>query len=158
MWHRLAGGAAMRLNIGMTHSPMRAAVAAFAGNVIDWYDFFLYGTAAALVFAKLFFPQFDAASGTIAAFATFAVGFFARPLGGIFFGYLGDKFGRRTTLILTLLTMGFSTFLVGCLPTYAVAGVAAPILLTVLRFFQGIAVGGEWGGAALLAVENAPPG
>ncbi len=148
----------MRLNIRMTHSAVRAAAAAFVGTVIDWYDFFLYGTAAALVFAKLFFPQFDNASGTIASFATFAVGFFARPLGGIVFGYLGDKFGRRTTLILTLLMMGLSTFLVGCLPTYTVAGVAAPIMLTALRFFQGIAVGGEWGGAALLAVEHSLPG
>ena len=140
------------------HSPARAAIAALVGAVIEWYDFFLYGTAAALVFAKLFFPTFDATTGTIASYGTFAVGFFARPLGGVFFGYLGDKIGRRRMLMLTLVVMGLSTFLVGCMPTYAMAGIAAPIGLSLLRFFQGLAVGGAWGGAALLSVEHSASG
>jgi MFS transporter, MHS family, shikimate and dehydroshikimate transport protein len=136
------------------HSPARAAVAAFVGTVIEWYDYFLYGTAAALVFAKLFFPNVDATTGTIAAYGTYAMGFFSRPLGGLFFGYLGDRIGRRRMLLVTLVVMGLSTFLVGCMPTYATAGIAAPIGLCVLRFCQGLAVGGAWGGAALLSVEH----
>jgi MFS transporter, MHS family, shikimate and dehydroshikimate transport protein len=143
---------------GSSNASVRAAAAAFIGTVIDWYDFFLYGTAAALVFAKLFFPNFSATSGTIAAFGTFAVGFFARPLGGVFFGYLGDRIGRKRTLIATLVLMGLSTFLVGCLPTFDSIGVAAAVILTILRFLQGIAVGGEWGGAALLSVEHSSQG
>lgn len=157
---KLAPHAAIRHTVPMSkpHSPARAAVAAFVGTVIEWYDFFLYGTAAALVFAKLFFPTFNSTTGTIAAYGTFAVGFFARPLGGLFFGYLGDKIGRRRMLMVTLVVMGLSTFLVGCMPTYATIGVAAPIGLSVLRFFQGLAVGGAWGGAALLSVEHSASG
>lgn len=150
----------MRHIVAMTkpHSPARAAIAAFLVTVIEWYDYFLYGMAAALVFAKLFFPTVSATTGTIAAYGTFAMGFFSRPLGGFFFGYLGDKIGRRRMLIITLLLMGTSTFLVGCMPTYAMAGIAAPIGLTTLRFCQGLAVGGAWGGAALFAVEHSASG
>jgi metabolite-proton symporter len=136
-------------------SKLRMVVAAaFIGTVIEWYDFFLYGTAAALVFNKMFFPNISAAAGTMAAFATYAVGFFARPLGGLLFGYLGDKRGRKITLVWTLSLMGGTTFLVGCLPTYHSVGILAPILLVVLRFVQGIALGGEWGGAVLMTVEH----
>ncbi len=136
----------------------RVILASFIGTAIEWYDFFLYGAAAALVFNELFFPQFDPAMGTMAAFATFAVGFFARPLGGVVFGHFGDKLGRKSMLVITLVLMGVSTFLVGLLPTYATIGVAAPILLVVLRFIQGFGVGGEWGGAVLMAVEHSPRG
>src|SRR5262249_51353149 len=115
--------------------------------------FFLYGTAAALVFPKLFFPSFDPFVGQVLAFGTFTVGFVARPLGGAFFGYLGDRVGRKSTLVATLLLMGLSTFLIGFLPTYDQIGVAAPLVLTAARFLQGIGVGGEWGGAVLLALE-----
>src|SRR5262249_35496275 len=121
---------------------------------IEWYDFFLYGTAAALVFNKLFFPTLDPVAGTLASFATYAVGFFARPLGGVVFGHYGDKVGRKSTLVTTLMMMGLSTFLIGALPTYDQVGVLAPAALTVLRFVQGLGVGGEWGGAVLLAVEH----
>ncbi|WP_422733091.1 MFS transporter [Micromonospora sp. WMMD558] len=128
-----------------------------AGSAIEWYDFFIYGTAAALVFNKLFFPQTDPLVGTLLAFTTFAVGFVARPLGGALFGHLGDKLGRKPALVTALLLMGGSTTLIGLLPTYGTIGVAAPIVLVVLRFLQGIAVGGQWGGAVLIATENAPP-
>ncbi len=129
-------------------------LASFIGTTIEWYDFFLYGTAAALVFNKLFFPNFDAVAGTAAAFATYAVGFFARPLGGIVFGHYGDKLGRKSMLVTTLVLMGIATFGIGLLPTYEQIGVAAPILLVLLRFIQGFGVGGEWGGAVLMAVEH----
>jgi len=132
----------------------RVVVASFIGTTIEWYDFFLYGTAAALVFNKLFFPNFDALAGTMAAFATYAVGFFARPLGGIVFGHYGDKIGRKSMLVTTLMLMGVATVLIGLLPTYETIGTAAPILLVVLRFIQGFGVGGEWGGAVLMAVEH----
>ena len=148
----------MRLNIRMSHSPARAALAAFVGTVIEWYDYFLYGTAAALVFPKLFFPTVDVTTATIASYGTFALGFFSRPLGGVFFGHLGDRIGRRRTLMITLSVMGLSTFLVGCMPTYAMVGIAAPIGLSVLRFCQGLAVGGAWSGGALLSVEHSTPG
>jgi MFS transporter, MHS family, shikimate and dehydroshikimate transport protein len=148
----------MRLNIRMNHSPARAALAAFVGTVIEWYDYFLYGTAAALVFPKLFFPTVDVTTATIASYGTFALGFFSRPLGGVFFGHLGDRIGRRRTLMITLSVMGLSTFLVGCMPTYAMVGIAAPIGLSVLRFCQGLAVGGAWSGGALLSVEHSTPG
>jgi MFS transporter, MHS family, shikimate and dehydroshikimate transport protein len=131
----------------------KALAAAFIGTVIEWYDFFLYGTAAALVFGKLFFPNIDPLSGTMAAFATYAIGFAARPIGAGICGYLGDKYGRRTMLVWTLGVMGAATFGIGCLPTYATAGILAPILLVLLRCLQGLALGGEWGGAVLLAVE-----
>ncbi len=136
----------------------RVVLASFIGTTIEWYDYFIYGTAAALVFNKLFFPSLDPFTGTIAAFGTFAVGFFARPIGGLVFGHYGDKLGRKTMLITTLVMMGVATFLIGCLPTHAAIGVAAPILLVVLRFIQGFGVGGEWGGAVLMAVEHGHQG
>jgi len=140
-------------------SNLRKVIAAsFIGTTIEWYDFFLYGTAAALVFGELFFPGSSPLIGTLAAFGTFAVGFAARPLGGIVFGHFGDRIGRKTMLVLSLLIMGVATFLIGCLPTHASIGILAPILLVVLRFAQGIGVGGEWGGAVLMSVEHAPKG
>lgn len=138
------------------HQPVRASVAAFVGTMIEWYDFYIYATAAALVFGTLFFPSVDGFYGTLAAFGTFAVGFFARPLGGAIFGHIGDRIGRKKSLVITLLMMGTVTVLIGLLPTYAAIGVWAPILLVVLRFIQGIAVGGEWGGAVLMAGEHSP--
>jgi MFS transporter, MHS family, shikimate and dehydroshikimate transport protein len=136
----------------------KVAMASFIGTTIEWYDFFIYGTAAALVFGTLFFPEFSPLAGTLAAFSTFAVGFFARPVGGVIFGHFGDRIGRKTMLIISLMMMGIATFIIGLLPTYAAIGVAAPILLVLLRFVQGLGVGGEWGGAVLMAVEHAPPG
>lgn len=136
----------------------RVVVASFIGTTIEWYDFFLYGTAAATVFGPLFFPNSDPYAAKMAAFATFAVGFFARPLGGIVFGHFGDKLGRKTMLVTTLMMMGVATVLIGLLPTYATIGVAAPALLVVFRFAQGFGVGGEWGGAVLMAVEHGQTG
>ena len=136
----------------------RAGIAAFVGTTIEWYDFYVYATAAALVFGPLFFPSGDPLAETAAAFATFAVAFLVRPLGGIIFGHIGDKLGRRVSLVITLLLMGISTVLVGCLPTYETIGIVAPILLILLRAMQGLAVGGEWGGAVLMSVEHAPAG
>jgi metabolite-proton symporter len=132
----------------------RVVLASFIGTSIEWYDFFLYGTAAALVFNRLFFPTLDPLAGTLASFSTYAVGFFARPLGGVVFGHYGDKIGRKAMLVTTLLMMGLSTFLIGVLPTYDEIGVLAPVGLVVLRFVQGLGVGGEWGGAVLLVVEH----
>ncbi|WP_024816579.1 MFS transporter [Methylopila sp. 73B] len=126
------------------------------GTTVEWYDFLIYGTAAALVFNKLFFPSFDPVVGTIAAFGSYAVGFAARPLGGVIFGHFGDKLGRKAMLSLTLLIMGVGTFLIGCLPTYEQIGIWAPILLVVLRLVQGLGIGGEWGGAVLMVVESVP--
>ena len=134
------------------------AFASAIGATIEWYDFFLYGVVAALVFNKLFFPQFDPFVGTILAYTTFFVGFVSRPLGGIIFGHYGDRIGRKTILVLTLVIMGVATFLIGLLPTYDQAGIWAPVLLLVLRVFQGIGIGGEWGGAVLMAVEHSPEG
>ena len=128
------------------------------GTTIEWYDFFIYGTAAALIFNQLFFPGSEPLAGTLLAFGTYAVGFAARPLGGIFCGHFGDKIGRKSMLVMTLIVMGLATFAIGLLPTYASIGVWAPLLLVALRFLQGFAVGGEWGGATLMAVEYAPPG
>ena len=136
----------------------RVVLASFIGTTIEWYDFFLYGTAAALVFNKLFFPTLDPMAGTMAAFATYAVGFFARPVGGVVFGHFGDRMGRKSMLVTTLMLMGTATFLIGVLPTYDQVGVAAPVLLVVLRFVQGFGVGGEWGGAVLMAVEHGHQG
>jgi metabolite-proton symporter len=136
----------------------RIVLASFIGTTIEWYDFFLYGTAAALVFNKLFFPTFDPLTGVMASFATYAVGFFARPLGGIVFGHYGDRVGRKSMLIISLMMMGLATFLIGLLPTYGSIGVWAPALLVFLRFVQGFGVGGEWGGAVLMAVEHAGKG
>ncbi|MGH7958868.1 MAG: MFS transporter [Opitutaceae bacterium] len=130
-------------------------VASFIGTAIEWYDFFIYGTAAALVFNQLFFPTLSPVSGTMAAFATYAVGFFARPAGGIVFGHFGDRIGRKSMLVATLVMMGLATFLVGVLPTYDHVGVLAPVLLVILRLVQGAAVGGEWGGAVLMVAEHA---
>jgi MHS family shikimate/dehydroshikimate transporter-like MFS transporter len=131
-------------------------LASVLGTVVEWYDFLVYGTAAALVFGKLFFPATDPAVGTIASLGAYAVGFVARPLGGAIFGHYGDRLGRRTMLMLTMLIMGGGTFLIGCLPTYATIGIWAPVLLIALRLLQGIGIGGEWGGAVLMVVENAP--
>ncbi|MDZ4286568.1 MAG: MFS transporter [Prosthecobacter sp.] len=136
----------------------RVVIASFIGTTIEWYDFFLYGTAAATVFGTLFFPNADPYAAKMAAFATFAVGFFARPLGGIVFGHFGDRLGRKTMLVTTLMMMGVATILIGLLPTYATIGVAAPVLLVVFRFVQGFGVGGEWGGAVLMAVEHGQTG
>ena len=132
--------------------------ASVLGTVVEWYDFLIYGTAAALVFNKLFFPSFAPATGTLAAFGTYAVGFAARPLGGIVFGHFGDRLGRKTMLMLTMMIMGGGTFLIGCLPTFGQVGIWAPLLLIVLRFVQGFGLGGEWGGAVLMVVEHAPAG
>nr|WP_314582598.1 MFS transporter [uncultured Pseudomonas sp.] len=138
--------------------PRRAAAAAFIGTMIEWYDFYIYATAAALVFGQLFFPSDDKLFSTMAAFGTFAVGFFARPLGGVVFGHIGDRIGRKKSLVITLVMMGVVTVCIGLLPTYAQIGTAAPVMLIVLRVVQGIAVGGEWGGAVLMAGEHAPKG
>ena len=140
-------------------STMRTVLwASVLGTVVEWYDFLIYGTAAALVFNKLFFPSFAPATGTLAAFGTYAVGFAARPLGGIVFGHFGDRIGRKTMLMLTMMIMGSGTFLIGCLPTFGQIGIWAPMLLVVLRFVQGFGLGGEWGGAVLMVVEHAPAG
>jgi MFS family permease len=131
----------------------RAVVASTVGTTIEWYDFFLYGTAAALVFPKLFFPDSSAYVGVLAAFGTQFVGFAARPIGAAIFGHYGDRFGRKSALVTTLMLMGVGTFLIGCLPTHAMIGFLAPVLLTFLRLIQGIGVGGEWGGSVLLSME-----
>ncbi|MET0540609.1 MAG: MFS transporter [Variovorax sp.] len=134
----------------------RVVFASSIGTIIEWYDFLIYGTAAALVFNKLFFPADDPVVGTLAALASAAVGFFARPFGGAVFGYLGDRLGRKSMLLMTLVIMGLGTFAIGLLPTYAQIGIWAPILLVTLRIVQGIGLGGEWGGAALMVLEHAP--
>ncbi|HEY4420199.1 MAG TPA: MFS transporter [Pseudonocardia sp.] len=139
-----------------TGQSRRAAIGSLVGTTLEWYDFFIYGTTAALVFGKVFFPTQEGVVGTLAAFATFAVGFLARPFGSILFGHFGDRLGRRKVLITTLMIMGGATILIGCIPSYAAIGVWAPVLLTLCRIAQGVALGGEWGGAALLSVENAP--
>jgi len=141
-----------------TREIRKVAFASFTGTAIEFYDFYIYGTAAALVFGTVFFPELSSVSGTLAALATFGIAFFARPLGGVIFGHYGDKVGRKTMLIFSLLLMGLSTFLVGLLPGYATMGVAVAALLVILRFLQGIGLGGEWGGAVLMAAEHAPPG
>ncbi|HUN47569.1 MAG TPA: MFS transporter [Stellaceae bacterium] len=138
-------------------------LAAAVGSALEWYDFFIYGTASALVFGELFFPKSDAAVGgvtlgTLAAYATFAVGFIARPFGGLFFGHFGDRFGRKPMLVATILLVGGGTFLIGLLPTYAAIGIWAPLLLLLMRLIQGFGAGAEYGGAVILAVEYAPPG
>lgn len=136
----------------------RVVAASFMGTTIEYYDFFIYGTAAALVFPQIFFPALGAAAGTAASFATFGVAFLARPLGGLVFGQMGDRVGRKATLVTTMLMMGLATVLIGLLPSGDSIGVLAPILLIVLRFLQGLAVGGEWSSAALFVVEHAPSG
>jgi MHS family shikimate/dehydroshikimate transporter-like MFS transporter len=167
-WHETCWGQG---DLGMTstaaampsgHAAGRSMVTiAFAGTfgtIIEWYDFLIYGTAAALVFNKLFFPTIDPLTGTLAALATYAVGFVARPVGGALFGYFGDRIGRKSMLMVTMFVMGLSTFLIGLLPTYGQIGILAPVLLVLLRVVQGIGLGGEWGGASLLVLEHAPPG
>lgn len=135
---------------------LRAGFASFVGTAIEFYDFYVFATAAALIFGPLFFPEVEPALGVLASFATYATGFLVRPIGGVIFGHIGDRIGRRQSLVLTLLLMGVATMLVGFLPTFASVGFAAPIMLVALRMLQGLAVGGEWGGAVLMAVENAP--
>ena len=143
---------------GATMSIGTIALASAIGTTIEWYDFFLYGVMTPLVLNKLFFPNADILISTLLAYGTFFVGFLSRPIGGIIFGHYGDRLGRKTVLILTLLIMGVATFLIGLLPTYASAGMWAPLLLLALRIFQGIGIGGEWGGAVLMAVEHSPGG
>lgn len=140
------------------NSPTRVATASFIGTAIEFYDFYVYATAAALVIGPVFFPQGAGMAQTLSAFITFGIAFLARPLGSLLFGHFGDRIGRKSTLVASLLLMGISTTLIGLLPGYASIGVWAPILLCLLRFGQGLGLGGEWGGAALLATENAPPG
>ena len=132
----------------------KVVIASLVGTSLEWYDFFIYGTAAALVFNKLFFPSFEPLVGTLLAFTTFAVGFVARPVGGVIFGHYGDRVGRKKVLVATLLLMGVATFAIGVLPTYASIGVWAPLLLVALRFLQGLGLGGEWGGAVLMTLES----
>ncbi len=143
-------------DVGQRATVRQVVLASLIGTTIEWYDFFIYGTAAALVFNQLFFPNVDPVVGTLAAFATFGVGFLARPLGGIIFGHYGDKIGRKSMLVITLFIMGAATTLIGLLPTFETIGIWAPILLVTLRFLQGLAVGGEWAGAVLMAVEYSP--
>jgi MHS family shikimate/dehydroshikimate transporter-like MFS transporter len=143
--------------VGTERTRLNAIVfASCLGTIIEWYDFLIYATAAALVFNKAFFPTFDPLAGTLAALGSYAVGFLARPLGGALFGHFGDRLGRKSMLVLTLFIMGLSTFCIGLLPTYASIGVFAPILLILLRVIQGIGLGGEWGGASLMVLEHAP--
>lgn len=141
-----------------TRSPLRVALASFIGTAVEFYDFLIYGTAAALVFPTVFFPDSSPFVGALLAFATFGVGFFARPIGGVVFGHFGDRVGRKKMLVISLMGMGAATVLMGLLPPYAAIGIAAPILLALLRLVQGFCVGGEWGGAVLMAVEHAPAG
>ncbi|QBJ95580.1 MFS transporter [Rhodococcus sp. ABRD24] len=141
-----------------TSGRRRAVISSFVGTTIEWYDFFLYGSAAALIFGPQFFPSLSPLAGALASFGTFAVGFIARPIGAMVMGYFGDRVGRKSVLVASLMLMGLSTVLIGLLPAYESIGVWAPILLIVLRLLQGIGVGGEWGGAALMSVEHAPKG
>src|SRR4029434_3597196 len=135
----------------------KAVIASTIGTAIEWYDFFLYGTAAGLIFGKLYFPNEDALTATLAAFGTYFIGFVGRPIGAAIFGHYGDRIGRKATLIATLLLMGIATFLIAFVPTYASIGIWGAVILTVLRMIQGIGVGGEWGGSVLLAMEWAAP-
>lgn len=135
----------------------KIARASFVGTALEWYDYFLFGTASALVFNHLFFTDLNASAAILASFATFGVGFAARPIGAMFFGYIGDKIGRRPALLSTIVLIGVATALIGMLPTYAAIGMAAPIMLVILRLIQGLAVGGEWGGAVTMAIEHSPP-
>jgi len=145
-------------NNSSPNSASRVLIASLAGTTIEFFDFYIYATAAVLVFPKLFFPAGDPTSATLQSLATFALAFFARPVGAALFGHFGDRVGRKATLVAALMTMGCSTVLIGLLPTYHSIGIVAPILLALLRFGQGLGLGGEWGGAVLLATENAPPG
>ena len=140
------------------NTPAQVLFASLVGTSVEFFDFYIYATAAVIVFPKLFFPATDPTAATLASLATFAIAFIARPIGAALFGHFGDRLGRKTTLVLALSTMGLSTFAVGALPTYKTVGVLASLLLALCRFGQGIGLGGEWGGAVLLATENAPPG
>src|SRR6187397_1260076 len=140
------------------NTPRQVLFASLIGTTIEFFDFYIYATAAVLVFPRLFFPSTDPASGVLASLATFAIAFVARPIGSALFGHFGDRIGRKATLVAALLTMGVSTVAIGVLPTYATIGVAAPLLLALCRFGQGLGLGGEWGGAVLLAIENSPSG
>src|SRR6187549_2358447 len=142
----------------VANSPRRVLFASLIGTTIEFFDFYIYATAAVIVFPQLFFPTGDKATATLQSLGTFALAFFARPIGSAVFGHFGDRVGRKATLVAALLTMGLSTVAIGLLPTYATIGIAAPILLALCRFGQGLGLGGEWGGAILLAIENAPPG
>ncbi|SMX92320.1 MFS transporter [Brevibacterium aurantiacum] len=141
---------------GAASNPSKVAFASFIGTTVEWYDYFLFGTAAVLVLNEQFFPDLDPVAGQLASLSTFAVAFVARPLGGLIFGHFGDRLSRKSMLVLSLLMMGIATFAIGLLPGYATIGVAAPVLLVLLRVVQGFGVGGEWGGAVLMAVEHAP--
>jgi metabolite-proton symporter len=145
-------------NSAQVNSPARVLIASLVGTTIEFFDFYVYATAAVLVFPTLFFPNSDATTALLASFATFSIAFFARPLGAVVFGHFGDRIGRKTTLVAALLTMGISTVVIGLLPSYSSIGVLAPLLLALCRFGQGFGLGGEWGGAVLLATENAPEG
>ena len=148
----------MHNSLGHANSPRQVLFASLIGTTIEFFDFYIYGTAAVLVFPALFFPASDPATATLASLATFGIAFVARPIGSALFGHFGDRVGRKTTLVAALLTMGLSTVAIGALPTYDSIGLAAPALLALCRFGQGLGLGGEWGGAVLLAIENAPPG
>src|SRR6478752_7556794 len=139
------------------NTPRQVLFASLIGTTIEFFDFYIYATAAVLVFPKLFFPASDPAAATLASLATFGIAFLARPIGSALFGHFGDRVGRKTTLVVALSTMGLSTVAIGALPTYSAIGFAAPLLLALCRFGQGLGLGGEWGGAVLLAIENAPP-
>jgi MFS family permease len=145
-------------SIRTAHAPWGTLFASLVGTTIEFFDFYIYATAAVLVFPGLFFPPGDPTSARLQSLATFALAFFARPIGSALFGHFGDRIGRKATLVAALLTMGLSTVLIGLLPTYAAIGALAPLLLAALRFGQGLGLGGEWGGAVLLAIENAPAG
>ncbi|MBB3963403.1 MULTISPECIES: MFS transporter [Rhizobium] len=145
-------------NNAQLNSPARVLIASVVGTTIEFFDFYVYATAAVLVFPTLFFPNSDPTTALLASFATFSIAFFARPLGAVVFGHFGDRVGRKTTLVAALLTMGISTVIIGLLPSYETIGVLAPLLLAICRFGQGFGLGGEWGGAVLLATENAPEG
>ena len=148
----------LQQNTALPNSRGRVLIASLAGTTIEFFDFYIYATASVLVFPKLFFPSADATTGTLQSLATFALAFFARPIGAALFGHFGDRIGRKATLVAALMTMGCATVVIGLLPTYQSIGIAAPIFLALLRFTQGLGLGGEWGGAVLLATENAPPG
>ena len=150
--------ATRRQDVRHANTPRQVLFASMIGTTIEFFDFYIYATAAVLAFPRLFFPSSDPASATLASLATFGIAFLARPIGSALFGHFGDRIGRKTTLVAALLTMGFSTVAIGVLPTYRSIGLAAPALLALCRFGQGLGLGGEWGGAVLLAVENAPPG
>jgi MFS family permease len=162
LFDHLTTGAATRDNSSTArvavNSPVQVLFASLIGTTIEFFDFYIYATAAVLVFPRLFFPTSDPASATLASLATFAIAFIARPFGSALFGHFGDRLGRKVTLVAALLTMGISTVAIGLLPTYNKIGVVAPLLLALCRFGQGLGLGGEWGGAVLLAIENAPPG